>query len=613
MRRSLFLCIVTNSIYYRPPLWLFFLFDHHHCLALTFRPLVPRSSRRIPTQLQVNVASDLVRRGNANEDNDNPSSKLANPPLSRPERKALERERKQARNNNNNGPRRRKHNFAERNDLLQRQQQYGRRGGGGEEGRYDLHSTVLPALNSTSSPDDIMRAIKRAQNLHDVHDLRNIERFLFEQTDTSFAYGFRGSLLARLAVAALHMNHHELARKAMDARRTEHRSTMLPLESAALIRGLLRVRNVSDALEILEDELALPDATDGTPLTHPNYKDLIKHRALSIASLASRYFFEKDPFMALLACQKLSILGPVVQEAGLAPEDVKMPWVRILSGAAECEAGRRNGTVTDPVGVDDKLPCNLVYSVLNAMMTFPSENDDRVYEVLSNSLVRRVVFVTGAIDMEGCPPDDRGEAVFIGRSNVGKSSLINMLTNRKSLAFTSKRPGKTQQFNFFAVNDKPGREKEIRFGDTLPGQKDLDSFYLVDVPGFGYAKVPEKQRQLWASFLRDYVARRSTLRCVFHLIDSRLGPTEEDASIMNHMSACLSRTAIYAVVLTKADKNVKTVTKSKPGKVSPDVLTSVHRALKENGLSRSPVILSSAETKLGRDDVWRYLRLAAEG
>jgi hypothetical protein len=134
--------------------------------------------------------------------------------------------------------------------------------------------------------------------------------------------------------------------------------------------------------------------------------------------------------MAMTACQRLADLGPIVRESGLQAADLKMPWLRILNGAAQCESGRRDGSVQPCIGHENvALPCNLVYSVLNAMTTFPSDNNDRVFEALSNALVRRVLFVTGAIDMGGCPPADRGEAVFIGRSNVGKSSLVNMVCN----------------------------------------------------------------------------------------------------------------------------------------------------------------------------------------
>lgn len=314
--------------------------------------------------------------------------------------------------------------------------------------------------------------------------------------------------------------------------------------------------------------------------------------------------------MAVLALQMMADLGPIAREAKLGPATLNIPWLRLLQGAAQCESGRRSGSVATET---TDLPVNLAYSVLSAMSTFPSDNDDPTYEALSNALVRRVLFVTGAVSMDGLPKADRGEAVFIGRSNVGKSSLINMITNRKSLAYTSKTPGKTQQFNFFAVNDKPGREKEIKYGDVMAGEKDRDSFYLVDLPGFGFARVPEAQRREWSSFMASYLSKRKTLRVVFHLIDSRHGPIDEDGRIMKQVGESLPKNVAYVVVLTKADKNVKGNTKDRFGKVSRNVMEAVRTVMRENNVGNAPVLLTSSESKLGRDDLWRYLRLAAEG
>jgi GTP-binding protein len=339
-------------------------------------------------------------------------------------------------------------------------------------------------------------------------------------------------------------------------------------------------------------------------------KDQLMLRSLSLASIASRYFYEGDPSKAIMACKMLVKMGPLVREAKLEKGELNMPWLRIIKGAAQCESRRRDGSVRADENVDVDLPCNLIYAVLGAMTTFPSENDDRVFEALSNSLVRRVLFVTGAIDMAGCPKADRGEAVFIGRSNVGKSSLVNMVTNRKALAYISKRPGKTQQFNYFVVNDKPGKEKEIKYGDTIRGEPDRDSFYIVDLPGFGFAKVPEQLRKEWADFMREYLAQRRTLKVVFHLIDGRHGPIDEDMTIMRQVGESLPKNIAYVVVLTKADKNVKGPKKA--GKVSIDVLNTVRETMRANKVGNAPVIVTSAETKQGRDDIWRYLRLAAE-
>lgn len=349
--------------------------------------------------------------------------------------------------------------------------------------------------------------------------------------------------------------------------------------------------------------------------------------------------------MAVSACQMLCDLGPMVREAKLTSEDLEMPWLRLIQGAAKCETARRTGTLkVEDTEVKIDLPCNVVYSVLNAMTTFPSDNNDLVYEAISNSLVRRVLFITGAVAMDGCPPADRGEAAFVGRSNVGKSSLVNMvrsgdyeaspcillliytgiesysctamenlqITNRKSLAFTSKTPGKTQQFNYFAVNDKPGKEKEVRYGDDVSGEPDLDSFYIVDLPGFGFAKVPEKQRKEWSRFMAEYLATRRTLRVVFHLVDGRHGPIDEDANIMRQVAESLPKNVAYVVVLTKADKNVKGASRKRPGQVPMDVMNTLRETMRANKVGNAPVIVTSAETKLGRDDLWRFLRRAAE-
>lgn len=516
--------------------------------------------------------------------NDNGDTKKK---LSRPERKALERQRKEQK---------------QQNDKMKKQ-----------KSKYKLQSNAISELSNDSTADDILKAIKRAQNLHDRNDLKVIADFLIDECAVDFAYGYRGSLLSRLTVAALHFGNHDVARRAIDLRRLEYRSSMLPMESAAIIRGLLRVQNATDALEVLHDELALP--LEGTSLESEENKDRLKHRALSLASIASRYFYEAKPSMAVMACRMLAQMGPLVREAKLDSRELKMPWLRIIQGAAQCEAKRRDGSINEDengLSEEEELPCNVVYSVLGAMTTFPSDNDDLVFEALSNSLVRRVLFVTGAVAMSGCPPADRGEAVFIGRSNVGKSSLVNMITNRKSLAYTSKRPGKTQQFNFFAVNDKPGKEKEIKYGDQVDGEPDPDSFYIVDLPGFGFAKVPDEQRQEWAEFMSLYLAKRKTLKIVFHLVDGRHGPIDEDATIMKQVGESLPKNVAYVVVLTKADKNVKGVAKKKGGKVPIDVMNVVRETMKANRVGNAPIIITSSETKLGRDDIWRYLRLAAE-
>jgi GTP-binding protein len=172
-------------------------------------------------------------------------------------------------------------------------------------------------------------------------------------------------------------------------------------------------------------------------------------------------------------------------------------------------------------------------------------------------------FVKGVVAMDGLPPDDRLEVCFAGRSNVGKSSLINALTGRKGLARASNTPGRTQEINFFTTTGGP---------------------YLVDLPGYGFANAPVKVVEKWQRLLKAYLAGRASLRRAFVLIDARHGVKAVDEEIM----ALLDRAAVtFQVVLTKADK-IKTDERAR-------VLDQVRAALAKHPAAYPELVVTSSE------------------
>ena len=178
-----------------------------------------------------------------------------------------------------------------------------------------------------------------------------------------------------------------------------------------------------------------------------------------------------------------------------------------------------------------------------------------------------VDFVKGAVSLSTLPPADRTEIAFAGRSNVGKSSLINALLNRKGLARASNTPGRTRELNYFDLTGK---------------------MYVVDLPGYGHAKAPKTEIARWTKLTRDYLRGRATLVRVFLLIDARRGPMKTDGEIMDMLD---ESAVVYQIILTKADKA--------SGKERAAALEGLEKALKKRPAAHPVIRETSAEKGTG--------------
>ncbi|ARE40934.1 GTP-binding protein EngB [Rhodovulum sp. P5] len=198
-------------------------------------------------------------------------------------------------------------------------------------------------------------------------------------------------------------------------------------------------------------------------------------------------------------------------------------------------------------------------------LPFPlAEAPDRATEERGRKLFAGPVdFLKGVVAMDGLPPADRPEVCFAGRSNVGKSSLINALTGRKGLARASNTPGRTQEINYFTLGE---------------------SHYLVDLPGYGYAEAPVKVVEKWQRLLKAYLAGRQTLRRAFVLIDARHGIKTVDDEILGLLDGAA---VTFQVVLTKADK----IKASECDKV----LAQVRQRLAKHPAAFPEIVLTSSE------------------
>src|SRR5258708_24562383 len=164
-------------------------------------------------------------------------------------------------------------------------------------------------------------------------------------------------------------------------------------------------------------------------------------------------------------------------------------------------------------------------------------------------LIKWAKYLISSPDYTQCPVPDKPEYAFIGRSNVGKSSLINMLCNNDKLAKTSSAPGKTQMLNHFLITSTPEK------ADIKAGGKVVE-WYLVDLPGYGFAKVSQRSRRRWEQMIENYLRKRENLTLVFVLVDARHSPQKLDLDFLNQLDKWQGP---FALIFTKADKETQAV------------------------------------------------------
>ena len=184
-------------------------------------------------------------------------------------------------------------------------------------------------------------------------------------------------------------------------------------------------------------------------------------------------------------------------------------------------------------------------------------------------------FIVSNTDVKKCPPGHLPEYAFIGRSNVGKSSLINMLTGRKGLAMTSATPGKTMLINHFLIND---------------------SWYIVDLPGYGYARRGMKGQEQIRTIIEDYILEREQMTNLFLLIDSRLEPQKIDMEFMEWLG---ENGIPFSIIFTKADK-------LKGGRLKMNINAYI-RELRKQWEELPPYFVSSSEDRMGRTEILVYI------
>src|ERR1700748_1252393 len=216
---------------------------------------------------------------------------------------------------------------------------------------------------------------------------------------------------------------------------------------------------------------------------------------------------------------------------------------------------------------------NICYNIQPCNLPTLQHSNNSPY--LCPMIVKSAEFICSNTQISKLPPPVKPEYAFIGRSNVGKSSLINMLVAKKGLAKTSQTPGKTQLINHFYINEH---------------------WYLVDLPGYGYARISKSKKEDWNKFIRTYLDKRESLQCVMVLIDSRLEPQKIDVEFCNWLG---EKGLSFVLVFTKADKQSALKTDQNIAKFRKALLATFEEM--------PPRFITSSETMLGRDEILGFI------
>jgi GTP-binding protein len=217
-------------------------------------------------------------------------------------------------------------------------------------------------------------------------------------------------------------------------------------------------------------------------------------------------------------------------------------------------------------------------------------------------IIKAAKYIISSPAYDKCPPPDKPEFAFIGRSNVGKSSLINMLCNNDKLAKTSSAPGKTQLLNHFEIISSPSQPslspskgEKMEKGEAKNAAK-ASTWYIVDLPGYGFAKVSQRSRRRWEQMIENYLRRRENLTMVFILIDSRHSPQKIDLDFLEQLKIW---EVPFSIIFTKTDKENQSIVRKN--------INAFFIAMKKTWQFLPQYFISSATKKSGRDKILAFI------